>query len=185
MSWIVNSLLQHTWFESEDQLDLRSIREINRVEVYYGDMECVLVTIHQFEQWRYHSHSTLRWSFQCCRHLGVLSLPVVYCPFADQYHMIDWYVVQHEIGIERHDWDVALMEWERGLSSFTSLFVVLPNTSIMLNWFIGAIEEGIWSSTSSMVNWSSNAPFNRIILPSISWNRNINRSNRVLKIFLK
>ena len=33
---------------------------------------------------------------------------------------------------------------ERRLSSFTSFFLVLPNTSIILNWFMGGIEEGTW-----------------------------------------
>ena len=56
-SWVVNSLLRHIRFESEDRLDLESTSEINCVEVCNGDMECVLATLHQFEHGRHHSYS--------------------------------------------------------------------------------------------------------------------------------
>ena len=59
MTWIVQSFHKHTHFESENRLDLRGIREINRVKVCHVDMECVPSTIHQLEQGRHHSHSTL------------------------------------------------------------------------------------------------------------------------------
>ena len=80
-----------------------------------------------------------------------------YCHFLwcaasiDHYHLVGWEVVQHEIGIEWHWRDVTLIEWER-LSSFTSFFLVLPSTSIILIWFIDGIEEGTWSYTYSVVN---------------------------------
>ena len=143
-------------------------------------MECVLATIHQFEQGRHHSHSASLWSFRCLRHLGVLSsravlslhwsLPLdrlVRCATRNRYR-----ATRTRCSIDRMR--------ERGLSSFTSFFVVLPNTSIMENWFICGIDEDTRSYTSSIVNWSSNLSFNRMILPSISRNRNINRSNRVI-----
>ena len=72
-SQVVQSFLQYTRFESEDRLDFGSTSEIDRVEVCYCDMEGVLATIHQFEQGRHHSHSTLQWLFRCRRHLGVLT----------------------------------------------------------------------------------------------------------------
>ena len=74
-------------------------------------MECVLSTIHQFKQWRNHSHSILRWLFRCHRHLRVLTLPAAYSSI-NHYHLVGWEVVQHEIGIERHWRDGTLIDWE-------------------------------------------------------------------------
>ena len=39
MMWIVQSFHTHTHFESENRLDFRSIREIDRIEVCHSDME--------------------------------------------------------------------------------------------------------------------------------------------------
>ena len=50
-------------------------------------------------------------------------------------------------------------QMKKGLSSFTSIFVVLPSTSIILNWLTD-MKDGIRllspSTQSSMVNWSLN-----------------------------
>ena len=53
-SWIVQPFHKHTSFESENRLDLRDIREINRVEVIHRDVEGVFAIMHQFGQGRHH-----------------------------------------------------------------------------------------------------------------------------------
>ena len=45
-SRIAQSFHTHTQFESENRLDLKSIREIDQVEDCHSDMECILATIH-------------------------------------------------------------------------------------------------------------------------------------------
>ena len=74
-------------------------------------------------------------------------------------------------------WYVTLIEWKR-IMQFYLLLTKLPNTSIILNWFVDGTEVCNWSHTSSIVNWSSNSPFRGMILSYISLNTNINRSNR-------
>ena len=98
----------------------------------------------------------------------------------DHYNLIGRHIVQHEIGIEWQRRDRTLIEWER-IIQLHILFLVLPNTSIILNWLADMIigtPSPSPSTRSSMVNWSSNSPFNRMILSSISRNRNINQPNR-------
>ena len=97
----------------------------------------------------------------------------------DHYNLIDCDIVQHEIGIEWHERDGTLIEWERIIQLHILLRSITEYFDI-INWFIGKIEEGTWSYTPSIVNWSSNSPFNRMILSSISRNRIKNRSNRVI-----
>ena len=133
-------------------------------------MDYVLSTIHQFEQ----GGITRIWlRDDCFDVIGTLGYYHLLwgCPFVDYYRLVRWNVVQYEIGIEWHGRNGTSIEWERGLYSFTSFFVVLPNTSIKLNCSICWIEKGTRSYMSSIVNWSSNSPFNRMILPSISRKR--------------
>ena len=102
----------------------------------------------------------------------------------DHYNLIGRHIVQHEIGIEWQRWDRTLIEWER-IIQLHILFLVLPNTSIILNWLADMIigtPSPSPSTRSSVVNWSSNSPFNRMILSSISRNRNINQPNRDIMV---
>ena len=45
--------------------------------------------------------------------IGVLTLPVLCCPFIDHSHLVGGYIVQYEIGIERHGRNRTLIERER------------------------------------------------------------------------
>ena len=83
-----------------------------------------------------------------------------------------------EIGIEWYKWYVTLIEWSRIIQLHLLLALLFPNTLIILNWLVDGTGVCNWSHTSSIVNWSSNSPFKCMILPSISFNTYINRSNR-------
>ena len=84
--------------EAHNRLDLRSIREVNRVEVIHTHSECVLSALHQFEQ------STTRIQhgddhfYVVGTSRGYHFLWCVTC--IDHHHLIGWHVVQHEIGVE-------------------------------------------------------------------------------------
>ena len=140
-------------------IEFGSTSEINRVEVCNGNMECVLAITHQFEQGSHHLYSILPWLFQCSMQIGVLTLPGLCYPFIDHYHLVGGYVVQYVIRIERHGRSVAVIQWNRGLSSFTFFFVVLPSISIILNWLTD-MRDGMRlpspSTQSSMVNRNPN-----------------------------
>ena len=42
--------------------------------------------------------------------IGVLTLPVLCYPLVDHYNLVGGYIVQYEIGIERHGRSVAVIE---------------------------------------------------------------------------
>ena len=45
--------------------------------------------------------------------IGVLTLPVLCYPLVDHYNLVGGYIVQYEIGIERHGRNRTLIERER------------------------------------------------------------------------
>ena len=84
--------------EAHNPLDLRSIPQVNHVEMVHSHSERVLSALHQFK----HSITRIQHGDDRFDVIGTSGdCHFLWCVARiDHHHLIGWHVVQHEIGVE-------------------------------------------------------------------------------------